>query len=176
MTPAGRSACLNAGATEAAFEVESRAVDLELNRLTSAVLEARAELDDVSISVVVRRLLDSWAAKEFVTSARLDAALRAVAERGERPQRHQRLYFIRRGENGPIKIGVSEHVAGRVKQLRTGSDESMHVLADIEQTAELNERLLHARFAQHRKAGEWFAPAPELLAFIAGLPSIRSES
>lgn len=27
----------------------------------------------------------------------------------------------------------------------------------------------HRRFAAHRTRGEWFAPAPELLAYIEGL-------
>ncbi len=78
------------------------------------------------------------------------------------------IYFAQRGENGPIKIGVTGHVKSRVSELQTNVAEPVRLLASFPGTRAM-ERALHDRFHAHRLKGEWFNPATELLAHIAEL-------
>jgi hypothetical protein len=75
------------------------------------------------------------------------------------------VYFIQAG-GGDIKIGFSDNPAKRLAQLQTGQPQRLRLLATIPGDAR-REREIHARFARHRRQGEWFAPAPEILRFIA---------
>jgi hypothetical protein len=76
------------------------------------------------------------------------------------------VYFIRAGQSGPIKIGWSKDVGGRLSQLQTGNAERLTVLVSVPTTPDL-ERRLHDLLARHRRpGGEWFDPAPEILTLI----------
>jgi hypothetical protein len=76
------------------------------------------------------------------------------------------VYFIQSGgEDGPIKIGVTTDPALRVKRLQTGSAAPLRLLGTIKGDEAL-ERAYHAHFAAYRLRGEWFSPAPEVLAAI----------
>jgi len=76
-----------------------------------------------------------------------------------------RVYFIRCGVDGPIKIWFSRDVPGRLRQLQTGQPQKLRVLRAMRGDPAL-EAWLHRRFAAHRLDGEWFAPHPELLSYI----------
>ena len=77
-----------------------------------------------------------------------------------------RVYFAQSTAGGPIKIGYSASPEARVASLECGSPFPLRVLKTIPGDAKV-ERSLHDRFAAHRLRGEWFAPHPDLLAFIA---------
>lgn len=77
------------------------------------------------------------------------------------------VYFIRAGA-GPIKIGFTTDIKRRLPGLQTSTPKRLRVLAVMPGRIGL-ERAMHQRFQEHRIAGEWFRPAPELLAFIKGL-------
>jgi hypothetical protein len=78
------------------------------------------------------------------------------------------VYFIQAEGGGPIKIGVTTGSAEtRLASLQTGSPVKLRIVTTTPGDPAL-ERKLHHRFAAHRLHGEWFSPAPELLAFIAG--------
>lgn len=77
------------------------------------------------------------------------------------------VYFIQRGEDGPIKIGVSVDVAGRLRTLRAASQEPLVLLGTLPGGAGL-EQALHDRFRDQRVRGEWFRPSPELLRLACG--------
>lgn len=79
----------------------------------------------------------------------------------------EQVYFIQQGDNGPIKIGYSADPHKRLQSLSTASPYPLRLLKVIDGGWML-EQTLHRRFAEHQLEGEWFAPAPELLAFIAG--------
>lgn len=72
------------------------------------------------------------------------------------------VYFIRRGEDGPIKIGVAADPFTRLRDLQTGCPERFRLLAawpgDLQ-----NERSIHRSLARHRIEGEWFAPSRDVL-------------
>lgn len=85
------------------------------------------------------------------------------------------VYFIQSGNDGPVKIGVSDDPLARVKKLQTGSPAPLNLLAVIPGGIE-KERELHAMFAKFRTDREWFQPAFEIFAFIANLtPDNRLE-
>jgi hypothetical protein len=163
--------CRQAGVEEDAFQPEARNIELRLTRLTWRIVRAQCEIDDLPVEVALAQLLDAWAADRYVAAHKLLPVIEKFGALSPPPPGRlpKRLYFVRRGADGPIKIGVSEDVTARLRQLRTGSDEAIVVLAVVEQTDVINERALHVRFAQHRKQGEWFEPHEELLRFIDSL-------
>lgn len=67
----------------------------------------------------------------------------------------KKTYFIRSGEL--VKIGVSNNVQRRLKQLTTGNGRSMELLGVIPENIE---KQLHSLFAQYRVNGEWFKFGP----------------
>lgn len=77
------------------------------------------------------------------------------------------IYFIQDGENGPIKIGYSDDVAGRIKELSTSTHNDLRVLLVISGEYE-QETQLHKRFSLAHKKREWFWPVKELVEFIDG--------
>lgn len=83
------------------------------------------------------------------------------------------VYFVRSGEVGPIKIGMSRNVSSRVAELQSNSGERLTLLAVIE-TAEpgATERDLHRRFSDLRLHGEWFRPEAHLMRFIEQVAAI----
>jgi predicted GIY-YIG superfamily endonuclease len=73
------------------------------------------------------------------------------------------LYVIQRGDDGPIKVGISRNVNQRVKDLQTGSAERLNVLR-VYKMADV-ERAIHAELERKsRLEGEWF-PA-DLLSLV----------
>ena len=78
------------------------------------------------------------------------------------------VYFLRSGENGPIKIGFTGSApTARLAALQTGNPEPLRLIGAIPGTM-ADEGKLHDRFAEAWLQGEWFRPVPELLAFIEG--------
>lgn len=71
---------------------------------------------------------------------------------------------------GPVKIGIASDVNRRIYGLRAGNPRELSVLGSIvfssRDEARRAEKALHDELAAHRMAGEWFAPAPAVLAYI----------
>lgn len=77
------------------------------------------------------------------------------------------VYFIQAASrSGPIKIGVAVSPADRLAKIQRMSPVLLDIIAEIRGGGQPEEARLHARFASHRLHGEWFSPAPELLAYI----------
>ena len=77
------------------------------------------------------------------------------------------VYFVG-GSVGAIKIGISKAPLERLAILQTGSPIPLAILA-LREGGRAAERDYHARFADHRLHGEWFAPHPDILAEIERL-------
>ena len=77
----------------------------------------------------------------------------------------QLVYFIRVGDDGPIKIGIARDPKARLSGLQTGHHETLNMLALTVGGAE-QERLYHRQFRDHHLRGEWFKPHPDILAEI----------
>lgn len=73
------------------------------------------------------------------------------------------VYFIQRGEAGPIKIGHSGNPKARLAALKTASDQPLRMIGVMDGGKEA-ERELHLRFADARLEGEWFSPTEEIVA------------
>lgn len=73
------------------------------------------------------------------------------------------VYFVSDGES--IKIGRAVNVLNRLRAMQSGSAKPLTVLATF-LTDNSIESELHRRFKAAHVKGEWYRPAPELLAFI----------
>lgn len=72
------------------------------------------------------------------------------------------VYFIRSGEDGPVKIGYAVDPAKRLKLLQIGTPARLSILRTIEGDR-FTESAAHKRFAEHRTSGEWFRFHPDML-------------
>lgn len=75
------------------------------------------------------------------------------------------VYFIRRGESGPFKIGWSRSPRARLAQLQTGQEVQLRLVA-MAPGGSREESALHRRFAETRLVGEWFRSSPIICAYI----------
>lgn len=78
------------------------------------------------------------------------------------------VYFIQGEDGGPIKIGFTRYLPGRLADLQASSPARLRVVAASEGGRDV-EGVLHDRFAKHRLHGEWFAPYEELVAFVESI-------
>jgi len=76
-----------------------------------------------------------------------------------------RVYFVAQVEGGPIKIGFSRNLHGRLSALQLSNATELKLLLAIHGTLE-TEKEFHKRFAFCRLHGEWFKPHPQLTNFI----------
>lgn len=85
--------------------------------------------------------------------------------------RLMRLYFIREGEDGPIKIGIAESPERRRHGLQGGNPRRLHILKSLPAghfgAAIATERRWHRAFAAERLEGEWFRACDRLLEAIS---------
>jgi hypothetical protein len=89
------------------------------------------------------------------------AMLRFLAPGDERGQ----VYFVRRGIDGPVKIGTSVDPQQRLRQLQTACAEKLVLLGTVAGGATL-ERSIHEFCSAFRMEGEWFQPHHRVLALI----------
>jgi hypothetical protein len=70
----------------------------------------------------------------------------------------QHLYIIQSAVTGAVKIGRSNDVEKRLKQLQTGSSYRLVLLAKLENYGHI-EIILHKRLQKHKTCmqGEWFS-------------------
>ena len=73
------------------------------------------------------------------------------------------IYFLQQSDNGPIKIGKTDNLKNRIRELRNASPYSLNLLKTIPGN---NERKYHFKFKKYQIKGEWFEPSEELLKFI----------
>lgn len=154
-------------------------IRIQIDDATHAAVKVLSESADMTLDKWVATLVRNEVAKQLALARQLTATisdgsfLRDVSAKGPATKK-QKLYFIRRGENGPIKIGVSTRIENRVRMLQTGCAEELRVLAVVEQTSDISERKLHRRFRRFQQSGEWFSPEPELLALIDSLRGVAA--
>lgn len=75
------------------------------------------------------------------------------------------VYFVQRGEGGPVKIGTTRDVDSRLSALQTASSEPLILLGTMSGSRAL-EADLHRAFEPHRLHGEWFKPDLSLLEHV----------
>jgi hypothetical protein len=77
------------------------------------------------------------------------------------------IYFVQAVQGGPIKIGTTENLDVRIKQLESAYRTELAILATKDGSYD-EEKAIHDRFS-HLRFGytEQFRPAPELMEFIS---------
>lgn len=75
------------------------------------------------------------------------------------------VYFIQSGADGPIKIGYTANLEGRLAAMSTASPVDLRVLAAVPGNARA-ERFVHDAVASSRRRAEWFSPTEEVLRLI----------
>jgi len=78
------------------------------------------------------------------------------------------VYFIQRGESGPVKIGFSRNVYGRMQTLQTANSQPLRLVGYLYGDTEL-EGDIQSRFAEDRLKGEWFKPTYTMKSFLESL-------
>ncbi|MCI0488966.1 MAG: GIY-YIG nuclease family protein [Blastocatellia bacterium] len=79
--------------------------------------------------------------------------------------RHGVIYFIQGNDGGLIKIGYTDDVDARFKDMQRGCPIPLKVIGAFPGTMQ-DEKECHRQFAHLRSYGEWFYPSSELIAFI----------
>lgn len=102
--------------------------------------------------------LRAEARREALTA--LGSIRKRVADHGSRLTN---IYFVRRGDDGPVKIGSARNVTKRLNDLQVANAEPLRLLAVYTAPARF-ERELHDYLAADRIGGEWFAPSERVLA------------
>lgn len=84
------------------------------------------------------------------------------------------IYYIRKGAEGPIKIGFTAgQVERRMAQLQTGHHEPLILLGTSPGTIE-DEKSIHRELKDFHIHGEWFRPEPALLFTIDEMVRARA--
>jgi hypothetical protein len=76
-------------------------------------------------------------------------------------------YFVQAVDGGLIKIGATTDPIRRLQLIQACSPVRLRILGVMWNRGWLYEQDLHRDFDDLREYGEWFRPAPELLAYIA---------
>lgn len=76
------------------------------------------------------------------------------------------VYFAQCGDR--LKIGWSQNIKQRLRELRTGAPQGLRLLA-VAEGGMHEERAFHRKLARWRQQGEWFELAPEVVAVIREL-------
>lgn len=71
------------------------------------------------------------------------------------------VYFIQAGDDGPIKVGYSTDICGRLSGLQTSNHERLSLIACFAGNREA-EAAAHGALAAHRLRGEWYLPVAEV--------------
>jgi len=72
-----------------------------------------------------------------------------------------RIYFVQPTTGGPIKIGFSEDVARRLRDLQAMSPVKLRVISSFAGTI-FDEKRIHEELKQFRAHGEWFHDVSEV--------------
>lgn len=79
------------------------------------------------------------------------------------------MYFIKNKASKKIKIGISNDVQKRMKQLQNASGDPLELLLSVNtEDDRYTEMKLHDLFVESRSLGEWFIPSKDIEAFIEG--------
>lgn len=75
------------------------------------------------------------------------------------------VYFIRAGDNGPVKIGTSEDADRRLRNLQMSHWSELRLIRQIPGSF-IEERWLHWYFAINHLRSEWFVYCPQMLTIV----------
>jgi hypothetical protein len=73
------------------------------------------------------------------------------------------VYFLRAGDDGPVKIGFARDLNLRITDIQIGCPEPVALLRVIDDGGKAAERWLHSHFKEQRLRGEWFSFSDDML-------------
>lgn len=79
------------------------------------------------------------------------------------------VYFIRAGEDGPVKIGYAGEPKRRMRSLQSGNWIRLHLIRELPGDL-ATERFFHELYADRRRAFEWYEFCPSMLVAEPGEP------
>lgn len=79
------------------------------------------------------------------------------------------VYFVRSGRSGPVKIGTTANLKGRLSALSHPLVDNLILLGTVD-GGRGKEAEMHKRFKKYRLKGEWFKYEGDLAKFIESLP------
>ena len=82
------------------------------------------------------------------------------------------VYFIRADGRGPVKIGFTTDIDGRLKSLATSHHGELKVIAAIE-GSHADEQALHKQFEKYKVRREWFRVEGAVKKYLATLPAFE---
>lgn len=85
-----------------------------------------------------------------------------ISLKGEKEERHIKVYFILASGAGKIKIGRTFDPEWRLKELQIGSPIPLVLMAEAKGSAKV-ESFLHSYFDEYRENGEWFRAHESIL-------------
>lgn len=77
------------------------------------------------------------------------------------------VYFVRCGEDGPVKIGFSKNPPSRIRDLQLSNPHNLFLIHLIENASKKDEQDIHKKFRHLRIRGEWFYFDEEMLTYFA---------
>ena len=83
---------------------------------------------------------------------------------------HCVLYFIAGG--GLIKIGISTNLTSRIRAIRNSSPVPLELLATMERASSALEGIVHSRFGELRRHGEWFVDDGSIRRYIKSMVAL----
>lgn len=123
---------------------------------------------DADNSAVLSVLIDEIA----MMRAEIQALAETESEFRRRPLRESLdklskgyVYFVHAKKTGLIKIGTSIQPSKRIAALKNGSPDHLRLIA-IMPGGRTTEALIHERFENCRKRGEWFEATADLISYI----------
>ncbi len=84
------------------------------------------------------------------------------------------IYFVQGESGGPIKIGYTTDIKGRLSSLQTGYPDTLVLLGAFAGNT-TDEYSLHEEYSPYRMRGEWFKPAEPILEKIRSLKPIEQQ-
>jgi prophage regulatory protein len=82
------------------------------------------------------------------------------------------MIYVIQAQNGPIKIGVSVYVEGRIAGIQTGNPHTITLLGTIMDDRDYDlEKEIHKRLFPYQLCGEWFDNNKEVCAYVIELLS-----
>lgn len=123
-------------------------------RATDEQLEDSEELGRINEGHRIRPVINDL--EQEIAKLKREVARLKGEPKQKRPERDRYVYVIKDRANGLYKIGKSFHPNRREKTLQSERP-VINLVFKAKCSEAFNENDLHARFAQHRVRGEWFA-------------------
>jgi hypothetical protein len=114
---------------------------------------------------ILRLIGGRWDFPDGFSAREARELIYSLRQGAKQPKPEQWVYFIQAGSEGPIKIGIADSPALRLRELQTGNHLPLTLLKAVPGGKDL-ETELHRELAAYRLCREWFEATAEVLATV----------